>query len=189
MVVVGRDDIYILSSGSVYNKKHTLSHQNWKLILQQISIYYLLEIRTVLNGGNTQTNKNIYYSLQTARSLIIWMCGCVHIYRCIYIYIWERERGGERGLYGMMGICKTLLPGLQKRLKRMGDTLKLILKDRSLWCRQGYVGQRPECAKAWWHKIAWNAWRITSKAQVVMYGGSMVECVCVCVCVCVCCVM
>ena len=71
MVVVGRDDIYILSSGSVYNKKHTLSHQNWKLILQQISIYYLLEIRTVLNGGNTQTNKNVYYSLQTARSLII----------------------------------------------------------------------------------------------------------------------
>ena len=112
--------VYILSSGSVYNKRHTLSHQNWKLILQQISIYYLLEIRTVLNGANTQTNKNKYYSLQTARSLITWMCGCVHIYRCIYMR--ERERGGERDIYGMMGICKSLLPGLQKRLKRMGDT-------------------------------------------------------------------
>ena len=55
--------IYILISGSVYNKKHTSSHQNWKLILQQIFIYYLLEIRTVLNGGNTQTNKNIYKKL------------------------------------------------------------------------------------------------------------------------------
>lgn len=39
--------------------------------------------------------KTYTWSLQTARSLIIWTCGCVHIYRCIYIYIRERERDSK----------------------------------------------------------------------------------------------